>query len=802
MAIPKPVGPHAQEMLAGGGWPELDEGALTNRAAELMDVLRQVTSVSESWLREQTSLFSPAVWSGSASTAAAGKVTGVITSLQEQQMSLATAILWYQSVASAVATTKSGISEIVNLGHWLIAEIEATAAINPDAESQVQEVIDAARQLNTGAVTQAAVACAPTGFNPPLSELNQLVNQSGLPMMNLPGLAIPSMSAPMASTPGGIPAFNQNESSNDQARNSPPAASAPSGGGSSAPSTTGASNGANGIGGNPISSGTQPVSGPAASSASGPVGSPPGGMSGPPSAPAAGLGSGSAGLAGPATAGLGGESSSAGGVSAGGGGVTAGSATGSGSHSPASGHSPTGTSPGSGASGGSVPHQAGSQSNSIAGRRDSPYRAAEQTSQTNQASGSANPSTSRPPVAPTVAPAAASGTPGQPVPGSAMSTRAATAGPVGQPSPGVNNRPGSFAAPAPGTGTSRPNPSVSPTTRVQGGAGPIPRPIGAGPSAGSGSGTAPLGPPPTPAPAGPVASGPTARPLAGPPDTPVTAESSSMAVVPVPVPGVPGEEGRIRSTTGTADPLHSARRIAAALNAEDRPDMSSPGFFWATGVTTDGQVLVANSYGLGYIPSGQRLPRQARLVTLDHSIPVADRVSWASWPWRALAGWARSHDVGLRTIIGIEEHLRDIDVDAPQMTLSDDQIPATSEMAGSDRLELIAPAHAKRLVATADDRLITLLPPPLADSSAPPDRLVDLWSAVGAPMSSDAPGREIAQLQALLAYADHSEELAIHRAYAASDPVLQRSAIADGLYWHNLAGLTHAALNSGFSPPS
>jgi hypothetical protein len=69
-------------------------------------------------------------------------------------------------------------------------------------------------------------------------------------------------------------------------------------------------------------------------------------------------------------------------------------------------------------------------------------------------------------------------------------------------------------------------------------------------------------------------------------------------------------------------------------------------------------------------------------------------------------------------------------------------------------------------------------------------------------MSSDAPGREIAQLQALLAYADHSEELAIHRAYAASDPVLQRSAIADGLYWHNLAGLTHAALNSGSLPPS
>jgi len=69
-------------------------------------------------------------------------------------------------------------------------------------------------------------------------------------------------------------------------------------------------------------------------------------------------------------------------------------------------------------------------------------------------------------------------------------------------------------------------------------------------------------------------------------------------------------------------------------------------------------------------------------------------------------------------------------------------------------------------------------------------------------MSSDAPGREFAQLQALLAYSDHCEELAIHRAYAVSDPVLQRSAIAEGLYWHNLAGVTHAALDSGFSPRS
>ena len=66
-----------------------------------------------------------------------------------------------------------------------------------------------------------------------------------------------------------------------------------------------------------------------------------------------------------------------------------------------------------------------------------------------------------------------------------------------------------------------------------------------------------------------------------------------------------------------------------------------------------------------------------------------------------------------------------------------------------------------------------------------------------APMMSEAEGREIAQLQALLAYADHQEERAIYAGHTAADPVAQRAAIADGLYWHYLAALTDRALSVG-----
>lgn len=330
--------------------------------------------------------------------------------------------------------------------------------------------------------------------------------------------------------------------------------------------------------------------------------------------------------------------------------------------------------------------------------------------------------------------------------------------------------------------------------------------MGAGAGAGFGTPGAPgvpLGPPPTPAPAAPVAAAASGVPVV--PAATTGAAGGGVAAGPVPVTAARAEREAVLQAVsaessrgrrgGTDDALNLAIRIAAALNAQDSPDRHAAGFFWATGVTDDGQILVANSYGVGYIPAGQNLPPQTKFVSLDDSVPLAQRASWATRPWQALAGWAQAKGVGLRTVIGTEEQLKKADVGAAQKKLEYDDIPHTSQMPGRDRLTLIAPEQAKRLTNTADSALISLLPPAGADSQAPQNRSADLWFAAMAPMMSQADGRELGQMKALLIYADHLQELAIHAGHTATDPTAQRAAIADGLYWHHLAALTDSALN-------
>ncbi len=273
---------------------------------------------------------------------------------------------------------------------------------------------------------------------------------------------------------------------------------------------------------------------------------------------------------------------------------------------------------------------------------------------------------------------------------------------------------------------------------------------------------------------------------------PVTAARAEREAV---LAAVNAEGSRVRRGAA-GDPRSLAVRIAAALNAEDRPDRHAMGLTWATGVTTDGRILVANSYGLGYIPAGQNLPEQVAMVSLDDSVPLARRAGWATEPWIALSDWAQAHSVGLRTVIGTREQLAGVDVGAAHTILEDDDIPPTSQMPGRDRLTMIAPAHAAQLAATFDAALVELLPPAPADAAAPADRSSELWMGVMAPMMSEAEGRHLAQLRSLIAYADHREALAIYAGHTLADPVAQRAAIADGLYWHHLAALTDAALGS------
>jgi hypothetical protein len=240
-----------------------------------------------------------------------------------------------------------------------------------------------------------------------------------------------------------------------------------------------------------------------------------------------------------------------------------------------------------------------------------------------------------------------------------------------------------------------------------------------------------------------------------------------------------------------ADQLHVARRIAAALNATVS-DLA-PGFYWVTALTTDGAIVVANSYGLAYIPEGVWLPEQVRMASADPAIPAAERASWATYPMLAVRGWATHHGAELRAVIATAEQFADTDPGAARIVLQPEDIPDSGDMIGRSRLEVVDPEVAEQLAATPEGRLTTLLPVP-ADPNPPADERVKLWMRVVRTVGSSASGRGTAHLRAFHTYAAHSQQAILNEVHAAADATARRHAVADWLYWKHLAGQLDAAL--------
>jgi hypothetical protein len=294
-----------------------------------------------------------------------------------------------------------------------------------------------------------------------------------------------------------------------------------------------------------------------------------------------------------------------------------------------------------------------------------------------------------------------------------------------------------------------------------------------------------------------------------------------------------------RRKSGGTDPLRLARRIAAALNAPGNGGQSDFGFFWVTGVTTDGEIVVANSYGLAYIPDGVQLPEKVHMASADKAISAAERARWATYPVMAVRGWAEHHNAKLRAVIGTEEQLANSDPGVTKVVLQPEDIPESGDMVGRSRLEVVDPETADRLASTTDMRLVALMPPapanaqPAADalpepaamdpeeaaklaanltagaldlqelidmlpaqaaSAQPTDQRPMLWFEVMKPMTSGAAGRQAAHLKAFHTYAAASEEAVLAEAQTAVDPVAQRTAVGEWLYWKHLTGLLSAAL--------
>jgi hypothetical protein len=279
------------------------------------------------------------------------------------------------------------------------------------------------------------------------------------------------------------------------------------------------------------------------------------------------------------------------------------------------------------------------------------------------------------------------------------------------------------------------------------------------------------------------------------------ATSAVGAPAPVPVSAARAERDLIASTAaagalrrqsgGSNDPLQMARRIGAALNAEPNIDF---GFFWVTALTADGRIVVANSYGLAYIPDGVNLPEQVRMASADESIPVADRAKWATYPILAVQGWAQHHNVPLRAVVATEDQFKNFDPGTAKITLQSDDIPDSGKMQGRNRLEIIAPAEASRLAGVSDSALSELLPPAPSDTNPPADETSNLWFEVMKPMMSTNPDRGVAHLGAFVNYAEHAQDQALYRAHTAIEAVAQRAAIADWVYWQHLGVLISDAL--------
>ena len=317
----------------------------------------------------------------------------------------------------------------------------------------------------------------------------------------------------------------------------------------------------------------------------------------------------------------------------------------------------------------------------------------------------------------------------------------------------------------------------------------------------------PLGAPATPTPAAPTApgagGGTGANPAAsnvpgGPSVNPASAgkiDQGAIGAAPIPVSTARMERDAIASSaaggamgrksgTGSAA-LIMARRIAAALNI----GVADFGFYWVTGLTADGSIVVANSYGLAYIPDHVNLPKQVTMATADESIPPTERAKWATYPVLALQGWARAHEQKLRAVIATEEQFASFDPGAAKVILRPDDIPESGRMQGRSRLEVIAPNAAAHLASFPAASLTDLLPPAPADTSAPVDNTNALWFELIKPLMSTQPERAAVHLEAFVTYAEHAQEQALYRAHVAVDTEEQRAAIADWVYWQHLAVL-------------
>lgn len=217
-------------------------------------------------------------------------------------------------------------------------------------------------------------------------------------------------------------------------------------------------------------------------------------------------------------------------------------------------------------------------------------------------------------------------------------------------------------------------------------------------------------------------------------------------------------------------------------------------FFWITAVTVDGKIVVANNYGLAYIPEQVRLPDQVTMVSADEAISPAERASWVTHPIAAVQRWAQYHETALRAVIATEEQFKNSDAGVHHALLTPEDIPSSGKMMGRDRLQVIAPQASLQLTQISDADLVTVLPPASADTTPPEDRRTALWYKVWESLLSSSSKRYERHLRAFVEYAAHAQEQAIYAAHTAAQSGDQRRAVGEFVYWQHVGQLIADAI--------
>ncbi|MGX9672207.1 secretion protein EccK [Mycobacterium sp. HM-7] len=321
---------------------------------------------------------------------------------------------------------------------------------------------------------------------------------------------------------------------------------------------------------------------------------------------------------------------------------------------------------------------------------------------------------------------------------------------------------------------------------------PTGAPAGAAPAA-------PLGPAPTPSPAAPVAAPATGAAGAGPGVAPMSAnqQQNAAAAAPIPVTAARAERdamaaaaraGLVRKSAGDAD-VQFAERIAAALHAPPSIPPMAWNFVWAVGVTTDGEIIAANSYGVSFIPDGMCLPSQVIFVSADERVPAGQRGRWVREPFVALQAWCTFHEKTLKVVIGTEQEVQPFAGSLQTKVIPPEDIPTDGLMKGRTRLEVIAPEAAAKLAEWPDAQLHEALPPQPVQL-VPPDPAVigKAWMESIRPlMQTTGETYRTAHLEKLAAYGRLQESAALYRAYTAPYAADLRAAITDWVWWQQFS---------------